>query len=126
MDTTKKEGYRLFLDDVREPKDCLAYMHLRIGAKNPIYLEDWMIAKCYQDFIDIINEMGIPEFVSYDHDLADEHYIYDMSGNYKERTGYDCAKWLIEYCKSKGVQHPEYAVHSMNPIGTENIKRLLR
>lgn len=127
MDTTReKKGYKLFLDDVREPKDCLSYMHLRIGAKNPIYLEDWIIAKCYQDFIDIVNEMGIPEFVSYDHDLADKHYINDTNDNYKERTGYDCAKWLKDYCRTKGIQHPQYAVHSMNPVGTENIKRLLR
>lgn len=123
-------SYKLFLDDVRNVKDVVTYMHLRIGDKNPIYLEDnWLIAKCYEDFVDIIQEKGIPEFVSYDHDLALDHYIDGDMGfvgeGYKEKTGYDCAKWLVEYCKSKGIKHPSYAVHSMNPVGTQNIKNYL-
>ena len=36
---------KVFLDDVRNPKDCVTYMHQRIGDKNPIYLEEWVIAK---------------------------------------------------------------------------------
>lgn len=130
MDTTNKK-YKLFLDDVRNVRDAASYMHMRIGPRNPIYLEDnWFIAKCYQDFVDIVTENGIPEFVSYDHDLSDEHYVDGDIGvwkdNYKEKSGFECAKWLKDYCRKAGIQHPEFAVHSQNPIGYENIMRLLK
>jgi hypothetical protein len=67
--------------------------------------------------------------VSFDHDLAFEHYVVaeDRPGadvpyaTYKEKTGLDAAKWLVEYCKLKGVEFPAYVVHSMNPVGRQNI-----
>jgi hypothetical protein len=46
-------------------------------------------------------------------------FSYD---NFKEKTGYDCAKWLCNYCIDNGIPLPEYYVHSMNPVGRENIK----
>ena len=118
------------------------YMHQRIGAKNPIYTDvDWVIAKDYNSFVNTIQEKGIPELVSFDHDLADEHYDNpyepderlivhpgDVKINYdlfREKTGYDCAKWLVEYCLEKEQNIPEFLVHSLNPTGTENIQKYL-
>jgi hypothetical protein len=43
-----------------------------------------------------------------------------------EKTGYDCAKWLVEYCVEHGLKFPEYVVHSMNPVGKENILSYVR
>lgn len=46
--------------------------------------------------------------VDFDHDLG------------QGKTGYDIAKWLVEY-NIKG----NFRVHSMNPVGRNNIRQLL-
>ena len=44
---------------------------------------------------------------------------------FKEKTGYDCAKWLINYCMDNQLELPEtILIHSMNPVGSLNIKSL--
>jgi len=42
-----------------------------------------------------------------------------------EKTGMDCAKWLVEYCLDSNLQLPEYTIQSANPVGKENITSLL-
>lgn len=121
-------GYKLFLDDKRNPVHCISYMHYRIGRKNPIYLEnEWVICRNYTSFVNTIESMGLPDFVSFDHDLDFEHYQAYMDsddldyGAFTEKTGYDCAKWLVNYCLDHKLSLPDYAIHSMNPIGSGNI-----
>lgn len=127
---------RLFLDDYRVPLDCVSYMHRHIGARNPDYLESWTIVRNFESFCMNIEKSGVPDLISFDHDLADEHYadqsIWDnkeayenLSENFKEKTGLDCAKWLVEYCIENNCKIPDYYVHSMNPVGAENIKNYL-
>jgi len=41
-------------------------------------------------------------------------------------TGYDCAKWLCEYCWTNGVPIPRWNVHSANTVGRDNIESLLK
>ena len=71
-------------------------------------------------------------FITYDHDLALEHYNAHMrvvSGASYEKafqdvspTGYTCAKWLVdEVLMPAGLQHPRYETHSMNPAGRQAI-----
>jgi hypothetical protein len=43
----------------------------------------------------------------------------------REKTGMDCAKWLVDYCMDNKKELPDFVVHSMNPAGAENIKQLL-
>lgn len=127
---------KIFLDDVRDPIDCAKYMHKRIGKDNFIYLEkDWVIVKNYYEFMTTINQAMQDNVkithISFDHDLADEHYdpsmmVSDEDYNalyetFEERTGYDCAKWLKEWYKEYNLELPIMYVHSMNPIGTQNI-----
>lgn len=132
---THQHQYFLFLDDFRNPEDCVTYMHRKIGAKNTIYLQDWTIARSYKEFVWMIEEKGLPSFVSFDHDLADDCYGREMSKEcmeefYKEdkreMTGYDCAKWLVRYCIARELNFPAYAIHSMNPVGAENIERVIQ
>lgn len=130
--------YKLFLDDYRIPRDCVQYMHQRIGKENPIYLQnDWIVAQNYKHFIRIVEKLGIPELVSFDHDLADGHYHQNMQEgeiNYQSddfqndmhKTGYHCAKWLAEKCAELKVPFPKSYVHSMNPVGTENITAFIK
>jgi hypothetical protein len=89
--------------------------------------QHYSLVRNYQEFVDLITLRGIPKFVTYDHDLADKHYGHGLKNDdipydqYAEKTGYDCAKWLVDYCMKKGVKHPPYQVHSMNPVGKQNI-----
>ena len=61
--------------------------------------------------------------ISFDHDLAD---LQQYSQESVEKTGYDCAKWLIEYCLDHSLNIPKFYCHSMNPVGKENIESLLK
>ena len=119
--------YNLFLDDFRVPVDASRYM------PNPgIYTKlEWVIVRNYDEFVKFISKNGLPDMISFDHDLADEHYSNDMYAgvevynknydNFTEKTGYDCAKWLVDYCMDRDLDLPEYIVHSMNPAGGKNI-----
>lgn len=84
----------------------------------------------YNEFIEYITENGLPDIISFDHDLADNVEPQDSFSNVvlsdgKEKTGFDCAKWLVNYCMDNDEKLPEYVVHSANPAGTENIQGLL-
>ena len=110
----------LFLDDLRYPIDAYYY------TKQDIFLrDDWKIVRNYHQFVSSILEAGIPEFISFDHDLADEDYLKSDSQELPEKTGYECAKWLIDYCMDHNAELPEFFSHSMNPVGKENIESLL-
>lgn len=129
--------YNLFLDDYRIPLDCAMYMHKRIAQDNLLYMEEpWECVRNYDEFVETIQKKGLPKLISFDHDLADEHYApehewdnYDdwaERSNFKEKTGYDCAKYLLEFCKERNLQIPRFFVHSMNPVGTQNITNILK
>jgi len=117
-------SYKLFLDDQRWPNK-VTWVELPPGP--------WAIVRDYKAFVYHITKNGLPLFVTFDHDLAEEHYrpsMYNKDGRYsnyytdgtfKEKTGYDCAKWLCEYCLDNNLEFPEYQVHSMNPVGKQNI-----
>jgi len=90
---------KLYLDDIRNPTT-----------------EGWEIVRSYSDFVKWIETNGTPDLISFDHDL----------GETDEKTGYDCAKWLCEYCWDNGLPIPEYNVHSANPVGRDNILHLLK
>lgn len=117
-------SYNLFLDDFRRPEDAFNHMHL------PIYnLEDWVTVRNYYAFILVIEGKGIPDVVSFDHDLNDFDYEnpnnFDYEIENREKTGYHCAKWLIDYCLDNEKELPKrIIVHSMNPYGSLNIKSL--
>lgn len=103
----------LFLDDERMPHDVGNYTDVRL---RPMYrLNGWAIVRSYDQFVDWITKNGLPDVISFDHDLSDERF--------KEKTGYDCAKWLVEYCN--GELLPECYCHSMNPVGKQNIVNYL-
>lgn len=109
---------RLYLDDIRTPED-----------------NDWIVVRNYNEFVDYILNNGIPELISFDHDLAEEHmsdYFRNQYngingievieyGSFKEKTGMDAAKWLIEYCLDNNLELKNITVHSANPCGSENI-----
>ena len=115
--------YNLFLDDFRVPIDCIYY------TGNPIFTKlEWIIVRNYNEFVKCIEDNGIPEVISFDHDLSDFDYERQTNIDYSEcieKTGYHCAKWLIDYCMDNNKEIPStILVHSMNPAGSLNIKSL--
>ncbi len=117
---------KLFLDDYRQPEELNAISQY----KDPIYADndDWVVVKSYDEFVKTIEEQGVPELVSFDHDLADMHYgitTFDYN-TIEEKTGYHCAKWLIDYCIEKKIPYPKYEVHSFNVVGSKNIEMLIQ
>jgi hypothetical protein len=111
------------LDDIRSMDDVRKYTKLP-----NIPNEQWTVVRSYSDFVEVVNKLGLPMFVSFDHDLGLSHYGHGSNGDdipydsYTEKTGYDAAKWLVDYCMKNGVKHPPYVVHSMNPVGKRNIE----
>ena len=119
---------KVFLDDFRIPLDAAKYMHTRVGSKNPIYLDKWEVVRNYDEFVKVVSgNFDFITHVSFDHDLADEHYAtesWEQTDLYLEKTGLDCAKWLKNFYQENQTDLPEIFIHSMNPVGTENIKNV--
>jgi hypothetical protein len=120
---------RIYLDDIRTPND-----------------ENWIVVRNYEQFVKVVTDIGLEniEIISLDHDLGDtaiEEYFNNVKPNYEinysnilEKTGMDCAKWLVDYYlnkydtlegrvgkKSSGIIFPLVYTHSANPIGSANI-----
>jgi hypothetical protein len=106
----------LYLDDVRTPTD-----------------DRWEVVRNYDEFVAHIRMKGLEnyEVISLDHDLGDtamqeyynnvrDNYTIDYS-NIKEKTGLDCAKWLVAESMTKKIPLPQIYVHSANPIGSANM-----
>lgn len=127
----------LFLDDYRNP-----FITLEDGSSwlvfSPIPQPFEVIwVKSYNEFVAWITSNGLPDAVLYDHDLADEHYapkeIWDKPHevqkrmeSFTEKTGYDCAKWIVEYCMDNNLKLPLYNIQSANPVGKANIDGLFK
>ena len=108
----------LFLDDIRNPIDCLGFKHTIIDKG--IYLRDWEIVRSHAEFVAWIEINGLPDLISFDHDLG----LTELP-ECKEQNGLTCAKWLVNYCLDNELPLPECVVHSQNPVGRENIEGLL-
>jgi len=118
-----EKKYCIFLDDVRTPKTAYSYMQL------PVLIQaEWIVVRNYYAFISLIQNKGVPDMIAFDHDLASEHYKkqdFDYNDDKAEKTGYHCAKWLIDYCMDNDKKVPtNIIIHSMNPVGSLNIKSL--
>lgn len=124
----------LWLDDSRNP-----FINLFIETFSPIPHEklnhvEWV--KNYDEFVKWITENGLPTAICFDHDLGLLTQLkHRESGTSKrasrklakqtEKTGYDAAKWLVDYCIDNSCKLPLYNIQSQNPVGKENIKCLL-
>ena len=90
--------YNIYLDDVRTP------------LPNPSTHDTikWTVVRSYDEFVETITALGMDTIglISLDHDLGDtamtewhrnvyHNYTLDYN-NITEKTGMDCAKWLVE------------------------------
>jgi hypothetical protein len=123
----------LWLDDYRDPmKDN--WLKFSPIPKKDITQVVWV--KTYKEFKDWIMENGLPDAVCFDHDLCEEHmndyFKYQSIGiqkidykSFREKTGLDCAKLLVEICKYSNKPLPAFRSQSANPIGRINILKVL-
>ena len=113
----KKEKISLYLDDLRTPTD-----------------DSWQVVRNYNQFVSHVRLNGLEnyEVISLDHDLGEEamnEFYNNALPNFKlnydnilnEKTGYDCAKWLVAESMTTKIPLPQIYVHSANPIGSANI-----
>lgn len=118
----------IWLDDVRDytKDDWLIFSPI----EKPFEVV-WL--KSYLEFTSWISEHGLPDGICFDHDLSDfqamksgfPDMMEDCSWPEHEKTGYDCAKWLVEYCMNNKLALPAWNIQSANPVGKENIHCLL-
>lgn len=76
--------------------------------------ENFILVTSYEEFVNFIKDDGWPNFISFDHDLG------------IGKTGFDCAKFLVDYCLDNQLDLPNFVVHSQNPVGKLNIESLLK
>ena len=125
----------IYLDDVRTPKQLIEGI-------------EWTVVRNYQEFVDTVKRIGLENIhiISLDHDLGDSamsEYFNNVSPNYtldyrniSEKTGYHCAKWLVDHFyevnskrqemsrrerRDVPIKFPTVYTHSANPIGSANI-----
>ena len=111
---TKK--IQLYLDDIRTPNS-----------------DEWQVVRNYEELVSHIRLNGLDKYevISLDHDLGDtaqKEYYNNVSPNYQldynnilEKTGLDCAKWLVAESMNSKIPLPQIYTHSANPIGAANI-----
>lgn len=115
--TFKMAKYNLFLDDRRTLQ--MAY-DANSGLQAHLEKNSVVVVKNAAQFIKTILTKGVPEMISFDHDLGD---FYFDNGEKRERSGLTCAEWICKYCMQNKKPLPKYSVHSDNQVGRENIKR---
>ena len=104
--------YGIFLDDERNPEDVywIDYQHNI----------QWFVVNRAVDFMFAVSnlEESVSEYCfSFDHDIQS----YTLAGN--EVTGYDCLKYLVDYCLNSGYRMPgKVWFHTQNPIGWKNMR----
>jgi hypothetical protein len=101
----KKYFAHIWLDDFRPP-----------AIQDP-YKESIVWVKTYDEFVNQVKVFGDKIsncIVHFDHDLGEG------------KDGYDCAKFLINWCIDNEYPAPDYDIQSANPIGRENIDSLFK
>jgi hypothetical protein len=109
----------IWLDDIRNPNSLIPceyctwiekYAPFQINTYTNV---DIVWIKTYDEFVFYILKNDIPDGISFDNDLGEE------------KEGYDCAKFLVNYCIDNNKKLPKFNVHSYNCVARENIFNLL-
>jgi hypothetical protein len=98
-------SWKLYIDDIRTPSDS----------------NEWVIARTSRKAISLIQSLGFPHKISFDHDLGDDDDAMKV------------AKWIVNTDLDKEDNGElnwipanfSFVVHSANPTGKQNIEGLL-
>src|SRR5210317_630558 len=125
----------------KELKKALYLDDKRVPVKAIPGHEDWVVVKNFDEFKDYILENGVPDYISFEHDLHEEHvqdYVNYQGqgimainyGDFTVETGLDCLKWLCEHIqedheKGEGkLKLNLVGIHSFNNLGVENLRHM--
>lgn len=109
----------IWLDDCRDPFDK---DNEWVRTFSPVKIDKDIVIlwiQSYDTFKLWIDTNGLPYAICFDHDLGD----FDKE---QEKTGYDCAKIIGEYCLDHNTDVPYYSIQSANPVGRKNIDTYLK
>lgn len=90
---------KLWIDDCRNPPN-----------------DSWIIARTSKQAMDSIKHFGIPNVISFDHDLGGDD------------TAMNVVHFIVNEWLNNTINIPknfEYFVHSANPVGADNIRGLM-
>ncbi len=112
----------VFVDDRKFPKVKLE------GYGN------WIWLKSYVDLVEYLSYRGIPEYISFDHDLHEEHERdferNELAGiaaieyeGFEHATGLRCIQYLCEFAELNGLPLQTIGIHCANerPMGALNM-----
>lgn len=104
----------IWIDDERNPRSDVwnsVATNKKYVQGDPIivWLVNYWEFRSWLDTAVYDTEVLWPTLVCFDHDLGEE------------KTGLDCAKYLVEVCIKYNLPLPAYTCHSSNPAGRENI-----
>ena len=119
----------LWLDDQREPYNYFSknsssgawlrnhdyYANNVFNRYNPNFI--WV--KNLKEFEDYIINNGLPNMVSFDHDIKPKNFQEE------HENGADVANWLVNYCKQNKLKLPWCFAHSANKNGIEKINQII-
>jgi hypothetical protein len=136
--------------ELSTPKPLKTALYLdasKTPVRNITGYAPWAVVRNFPDFAGHIMRHGIPDYISFEHDLAEEHFA-DFAANqaqgvmaieydsFTEKTGYHCAQWLISFCEMHRQNGADMSlsphriktvgIHSDNPAGAVNIMHLLQ
>lgn len=128
----QKDGTLLWIDDIRDP---LTGNWIADFAPEYFSCKKIVWVKSYEEFTRWIKFNGLPSKICFDHDLGENVAIELVASGVEKlkareikklaKSGFDCAKWLVDYCLDNSLQLPDWNVQSANPVGKENINSLL-
>lgn len=113
-----KGGVLVWIDDIRDPQEQIWQNWIKKNFGTNDFDITWV--KSYKEFVEFVDKNGLPSNVSFDHDLGD---VEDPDN---EKTGYDCAKYIVDYCMDNDRDIPNYRIQSDNGPGKENIDKYLQ
>ena len=101
--------------------DSLDRSGTRISFLQKLWIDDcrdrpdasWLLVRTSDQAIDIIKHSGMPDMISFDHDLGGDD------------TAMKVVHFIINSWLDKTLEIPknfEYFVHSANPVGADNIR----
>lgn len=99
---------KLWLDDIREPPG--EWVDIDTARDSEEDLDCWVWVKTSFDALVALNRIKISE-CSFDHDLGED-----------TTSGYDVVKYMAE----NDIWPDIVKVHSMNPVGRQNMLQLIK
>lgn len=103
----------IWLDDERNPNDPQwQAWQVRWSPIGHIGV-DVVWLKSHRELVIYLASNPLPDAICFDHDLGEE------------KTGYDSAKYICDYCMVEDLPLPFYTSQSSNPAGKANILGIL-